>query len=193
MMLKLGNNMQLDSPQKLTITTLLLHWLVSLIIMSLLTIGVYMVETETIALYSWHKSFGFLVFFIALIRIAWRIHNGWPTPVGTNFRNEQILKHVILWILIIGTFLLPLSGFLMSSLNGYGVKVFGFELISRNTDPNNLSKVLAYNRPMSEFFKNAHHLLSYMVILAISLHITGALKHHFINKDATLRRMLKQK
>ncbi len=182
--------MQPDRPDQLSITTIALHWLVGISMLGLLTIGVYMVETETYSLYSWHKSFGILIISIVIVRVMWRIKNGWPVPTNQNNVIEQNLAKAVHWILIIGTVLMPVSGALMSALGGNGIDLFGFELVARNPDPANPGKVLAHNSDIAAFCHAMHHWVGYVIIGAVVLHIAGAIKHHCIDKDATLKRML---
>jgi cytochrome b561 len=82
--------MKLDTPNQLSRTSLALHWIVGLTMIGLLAVGVYMVETETRSLYSWHKSFGFVIFFVILLRVVWQLKNGWTTPVGKYQHIEQL-------------------------------------------------------------------------------------------------------
>lgn len=182
--------MQLDTLNQLSRTTIALHWIIAMAMIGLLTVGVYMTETETYSLYDWHKSFGFLIFFVVIFRVAWRIKNGWPVPVGQPIKIERNLAKAVHWILIIGTVLMPISGFLMSSLWGHGVNVLGVEVVARNPAPENPSQVVAHNENLASFFHRFHHWLGYILIGALVLHITGGLKHHIIDKDGTLKRML---
>lgn len=182
--------MNLDTPKRFSHVTIALHWLVGLTIIGLLAVGVYMAETETYSLYPWHKSFGFLIFFVVLLRVAWRIKNGWPTPVGQYSKIEQILAKVVHWVLIVGTVLMPLSGFLMSAFGGTGVEVFGIEVVARNADPNNPNEVIAHNKAIASFAHSLHHWLGEVLIAAVVLHVLGAIKHHVVDKDGTIRRML---
>jgi cytochrome b561 len=78
----------------------------------------------------------------------------------------------------------------MSSLGGHGVAVFGIEVVARNPDPADPSSALAHNEAMASFFHFVHHWVGYLLIGALALHVSGALKHHLIDKDGTLRRML---
>jgi len=182
--------MTLDAQNRLSHTTLTLHWIVGLTVIGLLAVGVYMAETDTLSLYPWHKAFGFAIFFVVLLRVAWRVRNGWPVPVRQYLRIERFLARTVQWILLLGTVLMPISGFLMSALGGFGVDVFGFEVVARNPDPLNPGKILAHNAALASFFHEAHKLIGYTMIAALALHISGALKHHLIDKDGTLRRML---
>jgi len=74
--------MQPDSLSKLSATTVSLHWIVAVMMILLLATGIYMEQAEAFALYPWHKSFGVLVLLFAVMRIAWRIKQGWPKSVG---------------------------------------------------------------------------------------------------------------
>lgn len=182
--------MKLDTAKKFSPTTVMLHWLVALTIIGLLAVGVYMEETKTYALYPWHKSFGFLIFFVVLLRIIWRIKNGWPTPVSDYQKYEHLLAKTVHYILLIGTALMPISGFLMSAVGGSGVDVFGFEVVARNVDPDNPRKALAHSETIASLAHSAHHWIGKVLIVSVVLHIAGALKHHMLDKDGTLRRML---
>jgi cytochrome b561 len=188
--------MKLDTPVAFSPITLVLHWLVGVSIIGLLGVGVYMEETETFSLYPLHKSFGFIIFFVVMLRVAWRIRNGWPVPLSAltsqSQRMQQALAKVVHYVLIIATVLMPLSGFLMSSLGGSGVDVFGLEVVARNIDPSNPGKSMPHNRELASFFHSAHGWIGKLLIAAVVLHIAGALKHHLIDKDGTLKRMLGQ-
>jgi len=179
-----------DTPSQLSPITIFLHWVVGIIAIGLLAVGVYMAETETWSLYPWHKSFGFLLFFIVLFRIAWRIANGWPASVGRRGDAERLLVKTIHTLLLAGVLLMPISGFLMSSLGGSGVEVFGLEVVARNPHPENPQWTQPHNETMAAFFHGLHHWLGYLLICAVLLHIAGALKHHLMDRDGTLRRML---
>ncbi len=186
---KKGILMTPDTKEVLSSTTKYLHSIVALFMIGLLAVGVYMVETDTRSLYSWHKSFGVIALVFVTARVLWRIKNGWLIPLGTYSKLEQFLSKLTHWVLILGTLILPISGIAMSYFNGRGVAVFGFQLIARNPSPDNPAKVIAHNEALASFFHGTHHWISYLIIGAIVIHIIGALKHHIIDKDDTLKRM----
>ncbi len=181
--------MKLDTPNQLSHTTVVLHWVVGLAVIAMLALGIYMSETETFALYPWHKSFGVLIFFLLIARVAWRIRNGWPVPVGRYPRYEQALAKIVHHVLLYGTLLMPLSGFLMSALGGTGVSVFGFELVARNPDPIDPRKVIPHNEGIASIAHSTHGLVAFVLIFSLLLHIAGSFKHHLVDKDGTLRRI----
>lgn len=185
--------MNIDTSNQFSPMTVILHWIVALTMIGLLAVGVFMVEKEAYSLYWWHKSFGSLIFLVVILRIAWRLKNGWPNPVGQYSNIEQSLAKVVHWVLIIGTVLMPISGFLMSSLGGYGVDLFGLDIVARNANPENPSEVIAHNETIRGLSHAVHHWLGYILIATVTLHFFGALKHHLIDKDGTLKRMLGNK
>lgn len=181
--------MNLHARSQLSHATVALHWLVGIAVIAMLGVGIYMTETETFALYPWHKSFGVIIFFIAAARVIVRIKEGWPVPVGNYPSHERILAKTVHWVLLLGTVLMPVSGFLMSSLGGTGVAVFGFEIVARNPDPENPRRVIAHHAELASFFRSMHGIVAWALVIGILLHIAGALKHHVVDKDGTLRRI----
>tara|TARA_B100000508_G_scaffold140803_1_gene143533 strand:- start:2249 stop:2812 length:564 start_codon:yes stop_codon:yes gene_type:complete len=179
-----------DTQNKLSHITIALHWVVGLTIITLLAVGIYMANTSTYSLYPIHKSVGVSIFVVIILRVIWRIYNGWPEPTSNYKKWEQSLSKFIHYTLLIGTILIPLSGMIMSGMGGHGIAVFGFELFHHNPDPLNPNKVIPFNADMAQLGSLLHEWVSYIVIAALALHIAGALKHHIIDGDGTLKRML---
>ena len=156
----------------------------------LLATGIYMKENEVFALYPWHKSFGVLIATFIVLRVIWRIKAGWPSPVRNYTSIEKLLSKIVHYVLIIGTVLMPISGFIMSAMGGHGVDFFGMELVARNPDPADPKEVIALNGTLAGIGHNIHEFAGIAILVGIILHVVGALKHHIIDKDGTLRRML---
>ena len=182
--------MKRDTQQQFSHLTLLLHWLVGLTMIAMLAMGVYMAETSTYSLYAWHKAIGFLIIFIVIPRVIWRMMNGWPKPASNYSSLEHSLASITHWVLLLGTIMMPISGFLMSALGGYGVNVFGWDVVAFNPDPANPGQALAHNATVAGINHTIHEWLGYTLIGAVLLHVAGAFKHHLIDKDGTLKRML---
>ncbi len=182
--------MKHDSLSKLSGATVSLHWIVAVMMILLLATGMYMESTETFALFPWHKSFGVIVLLFAVLRIGWRLTQGWPAPASDYSAVEKSLSRMIHWILILATVLMPVSGFLMSAMGGFGVEVFGLELVSKNTSPNDPTEIVAINESLAGLAHSIHGLGGNVLLFAVTLHVAGALKHHIVDKDATIRRML---
>jgi len=155
----------------------------------MLAVGIYMHETETFALYPLHKSFGVIVFVFAVYRIFVRAKEGWPEPIGDATPAWQLLAaKVVHWCLIISTLVYPLSGMMMSAGGGHGIAVFGLELVASNYDAVT-EKAVPLNAVVADLGHAVHGLLYWVLIPIIVLHVAGALKHHFVEKDGTIKRM----
>ena len=99
-----------DTQSKLSPLTIALHWLIALTIIGLLGVGLYMSRTHTYALYPIHKSIGIMIFAVIILRIIWRLKNGWPKPASLYQKWEQILARLVHYILLIGSFSYPCIG-----------------------------------------------------------------------------------
>lgn len=182
--------MKLDTHSQLSANTLAWHWIVGIMLICLLASGIYMEENEVFALYPWHKSFGVLIAVFVVLRVIWRVKNGWLTHVSDYSSIERLLSKIVHYVLIIGTVLMPISGFIMSAMGGHGVDFFGMELVARNPDPADPKVIVALNGPLAGLAHSMHKFAGIAIIVGVALHVIGALKHHIIDKDGTLRRML---
>jgi len=129
----------------------------------------------------WHKSFGITVLMLAIIRLAWRWMNPVPDLAAETRPWERVLariSHVLLYALI---FAMPLTGWMMSSAHSYSVSWFGLF---------QLPDLVAPDPELSERLEALHHLLFNVLVAVAALHVAGALKHHFIDRNDVLRRML---
>lgn len=179
-----------DTQEKFSTLTVYLHWLVGLTIIALLAMGIYMDKENVRALYPIHKSIGVLVFVAVVARVIWRLKNGWPKPASPRKRVEQLVARISHWTLLISSFLMPASGMLMSGAGGRGIDVFGLTVMARNPDPSAPERALPYNKTLMKIGQEMHEILAIVLIVTVLLHIMGALKHHLIDGDGTLRRML---
>lgn len=174
-----------NTPQNFGTLTKTLHWLMALLVIGLLGVGLWMEGIDDlptkIKVFALHKSFGICVLALVFTRILWHIYSRKPGFVDGMKPWEKLAAqaaHIFLYIAMIG---MPLSGWLMSSAKGYTVTVFfTFDL------PN----LIGEDKALGRLFGQTHELLGYALIAAVAVHIGAALKHHLINKDATLKRML---
>jgi cytochrome b561 len=86
---------------------------------------------------------------------------------------------------------MPLAGMIYSGASGNGFGIFGLELVPHNYAED--GQVIAYSEAWRDAGQTAHRYLGYALMTLIVLHIAGALKHHFIDRDQTLKRMLGKK
>jgi cytochrome b561/polyisoprenoid-binding protein YceI len=159
------------------------HWVIAFIILGLIPVGFGMGLIPNSPLkfevYAMHKSFGLLVFFLALARLTWRFFSPAPDRLETHKGWEHALAsaaHVWLYICMIG---MPLSGWLMSSANEFPVPFFGTQL----------PHIIEKNEEWAPLFRQSHTILGYSLFVILALHMAGALKHHILDRDETLQRM----
>lgn len=162
---------------------ILLHWTMALLIIGLLALGLYMVSLpislQKLKLYGWHKEYGFLALALVSIRLLWRLINITPRLDLPWF--EHLAARLMHWAFYALMFAMPISGWLVTSAAGLPASFFGLFTL-----PN----LIAPNEQLRPWFELAHQWMGYALILAIILHAAAALKHHFINKDDILRRMI---
>lgn len=162
-----------------------LHWLMAVLFFGMLGLGFYMqglpLSPDKLKLYSWHKWVGVTVFLLALFRIAWRVTHQPPALPSSMPRLMQIAAHAGHHMLYMLMFLIPLSGWLMSSAKGFQTVWFGILPI-----PDLIEK----NKLLGDLLQTVHVSLNYLFIAVLIGHIGAALKHHFIDKDDILTRML---
>ncbi len=171
----------------ITRTGIAIHWLMALAILGMLGLGLYMVQGEHFHLYHLHKSIGVLLLLAILGRLWYRLRQGWPTPAGNYPRHERLLAKASHWCLLAGILLLPLTGMLYSGAKGYGISLFSLPLFPKNLGPEGIEP---FHSGLAAISNQAHRFVGYALLGIIALHALGALKHHFIDRDDTLRRML---
>jgi cytochrome b561 len=147
-----------------------------------------MSENEVWFLYPIHKSVGTIIFVFILLRVINRIKEGWLEPVSVYKSWEIALSNIIHWVLLLGTLMFPISGLIMSGASGNGIYVFGLELLASNY--NAAGEAIALNASVAELGHEIHEILPWILIPSIVLHIAGAWKHHLVDKDATLKRLI---
>lgn len=163
-----------------------LHWLIAFVMIGMIIFGLYITNTESWSLMGTHKSIGTLIFVFVVWRLILRLTCGFPTPLGNPPFLQHLLAMIVHWVLLLGTVLFPLSGMVMSAMGGRGLSVFGTELVAVNIVD---GKPAPLNESLEGLAHTIHEVLVPVMIVAIVLHIIGALYHHFIVKDDTLRRM----
>lgn len=162
-----------------------LHWILALLVIGMLGLGLYMdAQTPSPAvfkLYALHKSIGIVVLAFAVLRLLWKFSQKGPLSLATHAKWEKVLAKITHFALYFCIIAMPLSGWVMSSAKNFPVSVF-----NRFTLPHIVG-------PSPELAKAAvqfHGVVAWLLIALIALHFAGALKHHVIDKDATLRRMI---
>jgi cytochrome b561 len=172
--------------QRYTKPAMLLHWLTALLIIAAFFLGLTMTEIHGITptklkYYSWHKWLGVTVLLLAVLRVLWRRANQPPPPVaGMSALQHQAADavHYLLYFLI---FAVPVSGYLYTYAAGVPVVYLGLV---------QLPAIIGPNPEWKPVLKEVHYWLTMGMAAIVSLHVLAALKHHFIDRDDVLKRML---
>jgi cytochrome b561 len=177
-----------DRGDVLTSTTVTLHWVIAIGMISNIALGLYCayldrgpVRSEWLDL---HKSIGLTVLALAIVRILWRFRNRFPKALSPMPRWQRVAARATHCGLLIGTVVMPLSGIAITVFATLPIRYFGYEVIPQiyaHRDDAKLAHDLA---------EQIHMFGGYFLIACVSLHLAAALKHHFIDRDGTLRRML---
>ncbi|NEN75188.1 cytochrome b [Pelistega sp. NLN82] len=164
-----------------------LHWLIAIVMIGMLILGKYIDANQAYHLMPLHKSIGIAIFAFILWRCVLRLQKGFPSALGNPPFIQHLLAKVVHIVLLLGTFLFPLSGMIMSAMGGRGLSLFGIELFAMNIVD---GKPTPINPELAGLASNIHGALLPIMIVAIVLHIIGAIYHHRVVKDDTLNRML---
>ena len=161
-----------------------LHWITALLIVANLLLGLSMVplpiSPRKLHWYLWHKSIGVTIFALTSLRLAWRALRPHPAPVAMPAWQQRAasVTYAMLYALL---FVIPLSGWLYSSATGVQVVYVG-------AVP--LPDLLPKDKALADTLRIVHVALNALLAGVIGLHVAAALKHHFIDRDAVLARML---
>lgn len=175
-----------NTAQRYGLVAILLHWLVAATVIGLAILGLWMTDLSYYSPYYrsapfWHKSIGITLAAVLVLRLLWRWGNPRPAHLPNHQRWElgmAALVHGLLYLLL---FVIVVSGYLISTAKGQGISVFGwFEIPASITGlPSQADRAGA-----------VHYWVAITVLGLAALHALGALKHHFLDRDDTLRRML---
>lgn len=175
-----------DSSESYGLVTRTIHWLSAVIIIALFASGLYMVELDyydklyhTLPYY--HKSVGILLAIVILLRFAWRFVNPKPKPEITVKKWEHLVATIVQWGMMLLILLVVVLGYLISTAAGDSISVFGwFDLPAVAVPIENQADVAG----------KWHYYAACLLIALATVHTLAAIKHHFIDKDRTLMRML---
>ena len=161
-----------------------LHWLIVLLIIGQWGIAQYAEDLPLLAKgppLNLHKSIGMTILALAVIRLVWRLANPVPSLQGLAKNWERRLahfSHVMLYALLMA---MPLTGWMMSSARNFPVSWFGQFQFPDLVSP---------SRTLYQRMNDLHETLFAVLVIVALLHVAGALKHHFFDRNEVLRRML---
>lgn len=171
------------------------HWLTALLILTLIPLGIIAnglpFETseqlgQKAWLFSLHKTLGITVFFVAILRIFWALIGPKPGLLNANKPMESWLAETIHWLLYASLILVPLTGWIHhSATTGFAPIWPPISNLTGQSLP-----LVPKSEAVAHVFASLHIIFERVLVVAFLLHMAGALKHHFIDKDLTLKRML---
>lgn len=165
---------------------IVVHWLSALLSFALFGLGYWMVGLDYYS--EWyvtgpniHKSIGILFMLLTFGRLFYKFLGKRPAPLSTHKRYERILAHTFHYLLYLQLSLLFLSGYIVVTGDGNSVFVFNwFEVPS----------VAVIDTGIVDLAGDAHKFIAWGLMAFVFVHAGAALKHHFIDRDRTLKRMI---
>jgi cytochrome b561 len=171
-------------PLRYTRTAMALHWLLAVAILGSFVLGSYMTDLPfsmaRLRYYNWHKWAGVLILALSAARLLWRITHRPPADLPAP-AWQQRAAHVAHGLLYVLFFAVPLSGWAYSSAAGFPIVLFGVLP---------LPDFVGANRELADSIKPLHGILTKVLAVVVLVHVAAALKHHFVNRDGLLQRML---
>ncbi|GAV21237.1 hypothetical protein MMIC_P2219 [Mariprofundus micogutta] len=161
-----------------------MHWLMAIVIFGMFALGLWMVELNYYD--SWyhdapyiHKAVGMLLLFALIFRFGWRLTNTRPDLMGEVWEKFiALLVHRMHYLLL---FTITITGYLIPTAEGVGIDIFGLFTVPAS---------LSFNKDEADLIGLIHLYVACAAIGLAAAHAAAALKHHFIDKDTTLLRML---
>lgn len=149
-----------------------LHWLMAIIIVTLICVGLTMEDLPKgdplrDTLFALHKSFGVTIFLLLVLRVILRMRLGVPALPQVIPATERLFATLGHYALYLFMLIMPLSGFLMTNSFGFPVKFFGVEL----------PKLVGTNKDMGHFYNEIHEIAGYTLIGVITLHVVAVIWH----------------
>ena len=175
---------------KYSISLRAVHWVMAALILGLIAVGFYMSNIEADApdkyeLYPIHKSLGFIVLMLFLIRIITRLKSHIPAPPEGLQNWEVRLSHFVHGLLYVSMFSMAFSGYMMNSTFAY---VEGLDMFGLFTVPDITEKSEYWN----SIFHTVHEYTAYTLVGSLVLHLAGVVKHRFMDdsENDVLARMV---
>jgi cytochrome b561 len=161
-----------------------LHWATALIIIGNGIFGLMMdLAGSPMQKINWlalHKSIGLTVLALLLLRLVWRLGDRHPDEDPAP-RWQQLTAHGVHLLLYVLIAAIPLSGWWFNSVTGKPLQFFKMF---------NLPALGSANPDLRHLSHSIHENLFWFLVVLLVLHVGGALKHHLIDRDNTLLRML---
>jgi cytochrome b561 len=174
-----------NTSERYGLVSITFHWVIALLVFGLLGVGLYMVDLpvslQKIKLYGLHKEIGLIVLFLASLRLFWRLSETIPLLPDHMPGWQRLAARLTHFLLYVCLFVMPVSGWLMSSATGFPVSFFGLFTMPDLVAPSEELRVI---------LQFVHETVAYGLIGLIAAHVGAALFHVVIYKDNIFRRIL---
>lgn len=161
-----------------------LHWVMGLAIIALVAVGLWMTGLpdgdDKWQVYGIHKAIGMIMLGFIVLRLYWRWVEKNPELPRSLPKWQVQLSKLTVFLLYLLMIIMPVSGYLMSTLGGYPIDIFGLVTLAP----------LAKGHPMAKIAHSIHEWIGTAAGFLIGLHILGGLYHQFVRRDNVLKRML---
>jgi cytochrome b561 len=172
-----------------TSVAIVMHWLLALAILGIFVVGLYMADLpfspQRLKLYNWHKWAGISFLLLSVLRLFWRTTHRAPALPSALARAMPAWQtrayhatHHLMYALF---FAVPLIGWAYSSAAGFPIVLFGQIALPDFVGP---------DKALAELIKPLHELAAWSLVVLAALHMAAALKHHWIDRDGLLLRMM---
>ncbi len=178
--------MLINSKHRFGWITIILHWVIAMTVIGQFSLGLYMVSLDYYdpdyhVLPDYHKSIGFLFALLLLFRIVWALLNPRPDAAGGVKPIEHRIAVLVQWAMNLLLVMVVCMGYLLSTATGDSLMVFDwFEVPATITHIDH----------QEDWAGALHYWFAVSIILLSGVHALAALKHHFIDKDQTLNRII---
>ncbi len=169
--------------------SIILHWILALMIVGMVLLGQYMVDLGYYdAWYHrapwWHKGIGVTVFVLVLLRLVVKVASKRVMPLSSHRRWEVVISTILHYLLYFLLILTCCSGYFVATAKGVSIEVFSwFEFPA----------IMTLTEAQTDFFGDVHEVSTNGLIVLFLFHVAAVAKHSFVDKDATLTRMLGRK
>ena len=168
-----------------------LHWAIAALLAFEVALGLNMEDAEGSAkftVFQLHKSVGITILLLVLLRIVWRFRRR-PPPLSAS-GWERGLARVVHGAFYLLLFALPISGWIVVSTSKFVVPTLLYGTIPWPHVPGLSTLAAGAKQAWNHTAEFVHVNLVTVLYGLVALHIAGALKHHFIDRDGDMARMV---
>jgi len=176
--------MPADTRARLSRVSIVLHWTTAVLVIATLVAGSPLDDmpdgAARLDAIAFHISLGLTVLAWGLARGLWRLSNGMPVPLKSYNAATRLISKVVRYGMLFLSVALPITGILMATEKGYGIKFFGIELVKASED-----KLLTITT-----LQTAHQIGAWTMVVFIAIHVAASLKALLVDRDGSFPRML---